>query len=202
MRLLRHLVLLLLLFPPVAFADSTGWFFGNTGGLMTYDPTTHNLTLTSTITTIIGVGRFGAQIEETGGDFGTITLTTGPLISGSILHHALFDGGTITLIVDTGISTGSGTLIPFTLFGTLNTPLTWWVDKLGGDHLGGAGFGTINGEGVHIWDFGQLAVSSGTNQYNVIRGRTTIPEPGTVVLVVTGLGFLAYRTKSRCRPIQ
>jgi hypothetical protein len=105
------------------------------------------------------------------------------------------------LIVDTGISNGSGTLIPFTLFGTLNTPLNWWVDKLG-DHLAGAGFGTINGEGVPIWDFRQLAVSSGTNQYNVIRGGTTIPEPGTVVLVVTGLGFIAYRTKWRCRPIQ
>ena len=207
MRLLRHLILLLLLFPPVAFADSTGWFFGNTGGMMTFNPTTDTLNLTSTITTIIAVGRFGAPLEETGENFGTITLTTGPLISGSLLHTALFDGATITLIVNTALSTGNGTFIPFTLSGTLNTPLIWWVSKLG-DNLTGAGFGTITSpeifgeEGVSIYDFHQLAVPNGTNQYSVIRGGTTIPEPGTVVLVVTGLGLLASRIKSRRRPIQ
>jgi hypothetical protein len=41
---------------------------------------------------------------------------------------------------------------------------------------------------VPIYDFGQLAVSSGT--YNVIQGQTAIPEPGTVSLVVTGWVFL------------
>jgi len=206
MRLLRHLVLLLLLFPPVAFANSTGWFFGNTGGTMTFNPTTETLTLTSTITTIFGYGSFFVPIVETGADLGTITLTTGPLISGSILHQAVFDGGAMTLTVDVGFSSNGGNLIPFTLIGTLNAPLNWYVDKLGRAHLSGVpgqvGFGTINGFGVNILDFRQLAVSSGTNQYNVIQGGTTIPEPGTVVLVVTGLGLLACRTKSRRRPIQ
>ena len=56
MKFPRHLVLLLLLFPPVAFADSTGWLFVNTGGTMTFNPTTNTLTLTSTITTIKGMG--------------------------------------------------------------------------------------------------------------------------------------------------
>jgi len=201
MRLLRHLVVLFLLFPPVAFANSTGWFFGNTGGTMTFNPTTETLTLTSTITTIFGYGSFFVPIVETGADLGTITLTTGPLISGSILHQAVFDGGAMTLTVDVGFSSNGGNLIPFTLIGTLNAPLNWYVDKLGRAHLSGVpgqvGFGTINGFGVNILDFRQLAVSSGTNQYNVIQDGTTIPEPGTVVLVVTGLGFLAHRTKGR-----
>jgi len=215
MRFLRHLVLLLLLFPPVAFADSTGWFFGNTGGTMTFNPTTDTLTLTSTITTILGGGIYAPPLVETG-DLGTITVTTGPLISGSILHSGIFDGGTITLSVDTGISNGNVTLVPFTMFGTFNngtqnTPLIWWTDILGVHHLvlegGQIGFGTItagifNGEGVIIYDFHQFAVPTGTNQYNIISGGMTIPEPGTVVLVVTGLGFLAYRTKSRRRTIQ
>ena len=205
MSLLRHLVVLLLLFPPVAFANSTGWNFLNTGGTMTFDPTSDTLTLTSTITTIFGYGRFFVPIVETGSDLGTITVTTGPLISGSIFHQAVFDGGTITLTVDAGFSTGDANLIPFTLLGTLNAPLNWYVDKLGRAHLSGVpaevGSGIINGvgftEGVNILDFRQLAISSGTNQYNVIQGGTTIPEPSTVVLVVTGLGFLACRIKSR-----
>lgn len=201
MRLLRHLAVLFLLFPPVAFANSTGWNFGNTGGTMTFNPTTETLTLTSTITTIFGYGSFFVPIVETGADLGTITLTTGPLISGSILHQAVFDGGAMTLTVDVGFSSNGGNLIPFTLIGTLNAPLSWYVDKAGRAHLGAvpgeAGFGTINGFGVNILDFRQLAVSTGTNQYNVIEGATTIPEPGTVVLVVTGLSFLGYRMKAR-----
>jgi hypothetical protein len=207
MRVLRHLVLLLLLFPSVAFANPglTGFFFGNTGGTMTFDPTTDTLSFTSTITTIIGYGKYEVRIKETGGDFGTITVTTGPLISGSIFNNALFDGGTITLMLNTFIDTASGTLIPFTLSGTLNTPLNWWVDKFGHHHLSRgllAGSGTIDGRGVAIMDFYQVVSRSGTNQYNIIQGGITIPEPGTVVLVVTGLGFLACRTKSRRRLIQ
>jgi len=193
MRLLRHVVLLLLLFPAGAFADSTGWFFGNTGGTMTFDPTTGTLTLTSTITKIIFDTRTGAHITETG-NFGTITLTSGPLISGSLLHEAFFNGGSITLTV---ANTG---LMPFTLSGTLNT-LTWWVDK-SGDHFGGSGVGLINGViGTPIYDFSQLAVLSGPNQYSIIQGRTVIPEPGTMVLVVTGLGLIAGRAKLRGRAV-
>lgn len=198
MNFLRHLVLFLLLFPPVAFADSTGWLFVNTGGTMTFNPTTNTLTLTSTITKIKGVGCCGVPIVETGSDLGTFTLTTGPLISGSIFHQALFAGGTLTIIVDTGISNGNGTLVPFTLSGTMN-PLIWWMGPSGA-HLAGNGVGIINGTGVQIWDFAQLAVPSGTpNQYKLLGGSTVIPEPGTVVLVVTGLGFLTW-TKSRRRP--
>jgi hypothetical protein len=205
MSLLRHLVVLLLLFPPVAFANSTGWNFLNTGGTMTFDPTTDTLTLSSTITTIFGYGSSFVPIKETG-DLGTITVTTGPLISGSIFHQAVFDGGTITLTGDVGFSSGGGTLVPFTLSGTLNAPLNWYVDKLGRVHLSGVpgevGSAMINGVGVKdsvsILDFRQMAQSNGTNQYDVLQGGTTIPEPGTVVLVVTGLRFLAFRIR-HCR---
>jgi hypothetical protein len=202
--LLRHVVLLLWFFTPLAFADQigTGYFFGNTGGTITFDPITNTLTLTSTITRVIGAANYGQPpLEETGSDLGTITLTTGPLVSGNILHQGIFDGGILSLIVDTGISSQSGTLYPFTLSGNLTLPLYWHLGT-SGYHLTGYGygdvflFGTIPDGFVNIY-FTQLAVLSGTNQYNVIRGGTTIPEPGTVVLVVTGLGFLACRTKLR-----
>lgn len=202
--LLRHVVLLLWFVTPLAFADQigTGYFFGNTGGTITFDPITNTLTLTSTITTVIGVANYGQPpLEETGSDLGTITLTTGPLVSGNILRQGIFDGGILSLIVDAGISSQSGTLNPFTLSGNLTLPLYWYLGT-SGYHLTGYGygnvflFGTIPDGFVNIY-FTQLAVLSGTNQYNVIRGGTTIPEPGTVVLVVTGLGFLACRTKLR-----
>jgi len=175
---------------------------------MTFNPTNNTLTLTSTITTIIGVG-FGGNIEVTG-NWGTITVTTGPLISGSILNSGVFDGGTITLNVTDSISTGNINFTTFTMFGTFNngtqnTPLAWWTDKSGDHHLAleanQIGTGMINGEFVNILDFGQLAVSSGPNQYNIIQGRTTIPEPGSVVLVATGLGLLATRSKSQWRKV-
>src|SRR2546427_12818291 len=42
-----------------------------------------------------------------------------------------------------------------------------------------------------IYNFEQWAVLSGTNKFNIIKGITVIPEPGTAALVVTGLGLLA-----------
>jgi hypothetical protein len=186
MRLLRQLVLLLPLFPPAAFANS--WFFGNTGGTMTFNPTTDTLTMTSTITTLIGVGANGVSIVTTGSDLGTISLTTGPLISGSLLHNAVFNGGTITLSLE-------GT-------GTIDQPIGWWVDKQGDSHLGvGPGIVGSFPDGVQIFAFRQLVVSSGPNQYNVIQGATVTPEPGTMVLVATGMAFLACWTKSRRHPV-
>jgi len=190
MRSLRHLALLVLLFSPAAFADPIfpGWFFGNTGGTMTFDPTAKTLSLTSTITTIINVNQ-----TITGSNLGTITVTTGPLTSGTIFHSALFEGGTINITVNLG----------FTLDGTLSVPLTWWMDKSGAFHLGGGGFGVGDGrDRTPITNFRQTVVLNGTNQYSVLKGATVLPEPGTVVLFVTGLGMLggASRLRRLSRP--
>jgi len=182
MRSLRHLVFLILL-PATASANPIpiGWFFGNSGGTMTFNPTTQRLRLTSTITSIIGVIE-GKEVEDTGTNFGTITISVGPLISGTIFQNALFDGGTIAIVSD-----GSHHFADVVMFGALNTPLKWRVNEAGQSQL--SGFGHLNGVGP-IQDFGQLAVSSGANHYNVIQGRTGIPEPSTLVLVATGLGLL------------
>jgi hypothetical protein len=186
MRLLRHLVLLVLVFPTLAFADSisrppTGWFFGNSGGTMTFDPTAMTLSFTSTITTIKGVIN-GQEVVETGVNFGTITGTTGPLLSGTIFHSAIFGDGTMTLETNGTAANFSG----FTLSSTLNFPLKWWKDKSGTFHLGGLG--------NEILDFRQAVVVSGTNQYTVVEGATVVPESDTLMLFVSGLGPLATGT--------
>ena len=180
---LRCLVLLLLL-PATAVANPIrpiGWFFGNSQGTMTFNPTTQILSLTSTITSIIGVID-GKEVEDSGTNFGTITINVGPLISGSIFDNALFDGGTVAIVSD-----GSLHFADVVMLGTMNTPLIWRASKAGQSQL--TGFGHLNGVGP-IQGFGQLAVLSSTNHYNVIQGLTVIPEPGTLVLVATGLGLL------------
>ena len=150
---------------------------------MTFDPTAKTLTLTSTITTIVNVNH-----TITGSNLGTITVTTGPLTSGTIFHSALFEGGTILITLNFG----------FTLDGTLGVPLKWWVDKSGAFHLGGGGSAVGDGrDHTPITNFRQLVMSNGTNQYSVLKGATVLPEPGTVVLLVSGLGMLGGATRLR-----
>ena len=192
LRRVALLPVLLLLFPLSAVANpiQLGWYFGNTGGTMTFNPTTQTLSFTSTLTTIIGTRVSGT------GNLGTITVTTGPLTSGSIFHSALFGDGTITIT-----STGGPGLTPFMFSGTLGG-LKWWMDKSGTFHLtaaGGSGTFFLNGQkylNVGINDFHQLVVPNGTNQYDILSGSTTVPEPGTAVSVLTGLGLLVTRIKS------
>ena len=62
----------------------------NTGGTITFNPTTETLSMTSTITSISS----GNMVYT--GDFGTVTFTTGALTSGSIYGYATFNGGTYT----------------------------------------------------------------------------------------------------------
>src|SRR5439155_14021249 len=109
------------------------WLFGNTGGTLTFNPTTEALTMTSTITTIIAPWCVLCDPGIFKGEFGTITVTTGPLISGSILSHALFSGGTIT--ITTNGTDGLPDGIVFS--GTLRTPLLWYrLGKSTEFHLG------------------------------------------------------------------
>jgi hypothetical protein len=79
------------------------------GGMITFNPSTQTLTMTSTITEIF------CNSKEYAGDFGTITLTTGPLQSGSILGPATFAGGTFTVTTDGADGLPNGTLLSATL---------------------------------------------------------------------------------------
>jgi hypothetical protein len=175
------LVAFLLFLSSAAFADDI-WFFGNTGGTLTYNPSTQTLTLTSTVTTI----KFGIHDVETG-NLGTLTVTTGPLTSGSILHHAFFGTSTINVA---GFSA-----TPFS--GTLDF-LNWYqVPNSDEFHLSGSS-GELGGTG--IVNFDQLVVLSGTNQFTVLKGRVgLIPEPTSMILMGTGLAGIVWRKYGRRR---
>ena len=192
MRSLRDLGLILVLLVPAASADTIHaqniWFFGNTGGSLTFDPTNGTLTLISTITTLIG-GTSASNPGVHTGIFGTITVTTGPLISGSLSSNAIFSGGSITITTN-GID-GLPNGIVFS--GTLRTPILW--RRIGNSnqfHIGAMGGGQLfGGQFFGISDFEQYLEISGTNQFDVLRGKTIIPEIPTAGLFATGLGLLA-----------
>jgi hypothetical protein len=177
-RFAPRLVLAVLLLSSAVFADSFDsdiWFFGTTGGTATFNPNSQTLTLTSTVTeTIAGT--------KTIANHGTLTVTTGPLISGSILHHAVFGTSTITIDGNSG---------------TLNSLIWYQVPNSDEFHLAGVG---SSGEGylvfgplrTEIENFDELVVLSGTNQFTVLEGRVgLIPEPSTLALLATGLGLFS-----------
>jgi hypothetical protein len=156
-RFVRGLALALLFLPFAAFADSIDVLI-NTGGTLTYNPVTQTLTLNSTITELIN--QYG-QIQQ--GDFGPLTITTGPLISGSIDHHAFFGPGT----------------------SEVNFLVWYQVPNSDEFHLAGGG-------GVIVKNFDQLVVANGTNQFTVLSGRTGFaPEPSTVSMLATGLALFS-----------
>jgi hypothetical protein len=156
---------------------------GNSGGTITFNAATQTLTLTSNITSI-----FSSNGAFTG-DFGTITFTTGPLISGSIYTYATFNSGTFTINTNGTDGLPNGVL----LSGTFE--LVHW-QEIG--HTNEYSFSAyFTGSSSYIQNNGGIMTQesvlvSGTTQtqFNVIQGHTVVPEPGTWALLGTGLCFV------------
>lgn len=164
----------------------------NTGGTITFDPTTQTLTMTAPIT-----GMVSARGHFTG-DFGTITMTTGPLISGNVFTgSALFDGGTFTVTTNGEDFTPDGLLYS----GSFSTVRWREVKKTNSYVFVGLGSAT-SPFGFPGFTFGarmfqNSTLVDGTNQFSVDSGRTSVPEPGTLGLLGTGLGVLAEFVRRR-----
>jgi hypothetical protein len=154
----------------------------NTGGTITFNPTTQTLTLTSTITEIFT----GNQTYL--GDFGTITFTTGALQSGSLFGYAMFGGGTFTITTDGADGLPNGTLLT-----TISGGVYWReVGNTNNYYL----YAPVNGSGwggnVH-----ELSTWSSGNTFTVNQGATVIPEPNTLALLVTGMIGLAGAVRKK-----
>lgn len=185
------LALLALALPLAAFADSVD--FTNSGGALSGSTT--GLSLSSS--ELIAVNGFNGGGLQTG-DLGSLAFSTGSMASGNLQKGATFNsGGSFTI-------KGTASGLPSTIFnGSFSGPVTWTLVTLAnGTHsytLTGAVTGTwYNGATVfgatvqltintgHGYFKGETRLSSGDT--NIV---TTVPEPGTLGLLGTGLVGIA-----------
>jgi hypothetical protein len=202
MKRILLMALLALALPVAAFANGSV-DFTNGGG--TLSGTTDGLSLTgSTLIAVNGLNGMGMVT----GNLGTVAYSTGALTSGSLAAGGTFAAGGSFVI------TGNGTNgIPNGVIfnGSFTGPVTWTAIPAANGNFYYTLTGAISGtwwngatvSGVAV----QLTVSTGKKPFsgaiNISSGDTnisTVPEPGTLGLMGTGLiglaGVLRRKLKS------
>lgn len=192
MKRMLLMVLLTLALPMAAFA-SNSVDFTNSGG--TLSGSSAGLSLSgSELIAVNGLNGLGLVT----GDLGSVSFSTGMLMSGSLQMGGTFmSGGSFTVTGNGMNGIPNGTIFS----GTFTGPVTWTLvtlangthnytltGSISGSWMGG---GSVNGATV------QLTINTGKGFFNgsttISSGDTNIvvPEPGTLGLLGTGLVGLA-----------